>query len=67
MIVNFHNKKFTSLKPLRGRYPSCRQRLRPLLKLMGTIILGAGSGVLGSTVNPFLVSTSIGALKGVGI
>ena len=34
---------------------------------MGTIILGAGSGVLGSTVNPFLVSTSIGALKGVGI
>lgn len=33
----------------------------------GTIILGAGSGVLGSTVNPFLVSTSIGALKGVGI
>ena len=38
----------------------------PLVSV-GTIILGAGSGVLGSTVNPFLVSTSIGALKGVGI
>ena len=33
----------------------------------GTLILGAGCGVLGSTVNPFLVSTSIGALDGVGI
>ena len=38
----------------------------PLVSV-GTIILGAGCGVLGSTVNPFLVSTSIGALKGVGI
>ena len=38
----------------------------PLVSV-GTIILGAGSGVLGSTVNPFLVSTSIVALKGVGI
>ena len=38
----------------------------PLVSV-GPIILGAGSGVLGSTVNPFLVSTSIGALKGVGI
>lgn len=38
----------------------------PLVSV-GTIILGAGSGVLGSTVNPFLVSTSIGALNGVGI
>ena len=38
----------------------------PLVSV-GTIILGAGAGVLGSTVNPFLVSTSIGALKGVGI
>lgn len=32
-----------------------------------TLILGAGSGVLGSTVNPFLVSISISALAGVGI
>ena len=38
----------------------------PLVSV-ATIILGAGSGVLGSTVNPFLVSTSIGALNGVGI
>lgn len=37
------------------------------LVAVGTIILGAGSGVLGSTVNPFLVSVSIGALKGVDI
>ena len=34
---------------------------------VGTLILGAGCGVLGSTVNPFLVSTSIGALQGVGV
>ena len=34
---------------------------------VATIALGAGSGVLGSTVNPFLVSTSIDSLKGVGI
>ncbi len=38
----------------------------PLVSV-GTIILGAGCGVLGSTVNPFLVSVSIGALNGVGI
>jgi len=31
------------------------------------LILGAGCGVLGSTVNPFLVSTAIGALNGVGV
>ncbi|WP_455543602.1 YfcC family protein [Intestinibacter sp.] len=34
---------------------------------VGTIILGAGCGVLGSTVNPFLVSVSIGSLNGAGI
>ena len=34
----------------------------PLVSV-ATLILGAGSGVLGSTVNPFLVSTSIGASK----
>ena len=38
----------------------------PLVSV-ATITLGAGCGVLGSTVNPFLVSTSIGALNGVGI
>lgn len=38
----------------------------PLVSV-ATLILGSGSGVLGSTVNPFLVSTSIGALNGVGI
>ena len=38
----------------------------PLVSV-ATLILGAGCGVLGSTVNPFLVSTSIGALNGVGI
>lgn len=38
----------------------------PLVSV-ATIILGAGCGVLGSTVNPFLVSVSIGALKGVEI
>ncbi|MEG0856008.1 MAG: YfcC family protein [Terrisporobacter sp.] len=38
----------------------------PLVSV-ATLILGAGSGVLGSTVNPFLVSTAIGALNGVGI
>ena len=38
----------------------------PLVSV-GTLILGAGCGVLGSTVNPFLVSTSIGALQGVGV
>lgn len=37
------------------------------LTAVATILLGAGSGVLGSTVNPFLVSTSIDSLKGVGI
>ena len=38
----------------------------PLVSV-ATIILGAGCGVLGSTVSPFLVSTSISALNGVGI
>lgn len=38
----------------------------PLVSV-ATLILGAGSGVLGSTVNPFLVSISISALAGVGI
>lgn len=38
----------------------------PLVSV-ATLILGSGCGVLGSTVNPFLVSTSIGALNGVGI
>lgn len=37
------------------------------LVAVGTIALGAGCGVLGSTVNPFLVSTSIAALNSVGI
>ena len=38
----------------------------PLVSV-ATLILGAGCGVPGSTVNPFLVSVSIGALKGVDI
>lgn len=38
----------------------------PLVSV-ATLILGAGSGVLGSTVNPFLVSISISALDAVGI
>ncbi|WP_455539294.1 YfcC family protein [Terrisporobacter sp.] len=38
----------------------------PLVSV-ATLILGSGCGVLGSTVNPFLVSTSISALKGVGV
>ena len=38
----------------------------PLVSV-ATLILGAGCGVLGSTVNPFLVSTAIAALNGVGI
>ena len=38
----------------------------PLVSV-ATIILGSGCGVLGSTVNPFLVSVSIGSLNGVGI
>ena len=38
----------------------------PLVSV-ATIILGAGCGVLGSTVNPFLVSVSIGTLNCVGI
>ena len=37
------------------------------LTAVATILLGAGTGVLGFTVNPFLVSTSIDSLKGVGI
>ncbi|MBU5336291.1 YfcC family protein [Intestinibacter bartlettii] len=38
----------------------------PLVSV-ATIILGSGCGVLGSTVNPFLVSVSIGALNAAGI
>ncbi len=38
----------------------------PLVSV-ATLILGSGCGVLGSTVNPFLVSTSIAALEGVGV
>ena len=38
----------------------------PLVSV-ATIILGSGCGVLGSTVNPFLVSVSIGSLNGAGI
>ena len=37
------------------------------LTAVATILLGAGVGVLGSTVNPFLVATSIDSLKGVGV
>lgn len=32
-----------------------------------TVLLGAGSGVLGSTVNPFAVGAAVDALKSVGI
>ena len=34
---------------------------------VGTICLGAGSGVLGSTVNPFAVSIAVDSLKATGI
>ncbi|MGL5695244.1 MAG: YfcC family protein [Peptostreptococcaceae bacterium] len=37
------------------------------LTAVATILLGAGVGVLGSTVNPFVVATSIDALKNVGV
>ncbi|SCH04972.1 MULTISPECIES: YfcC family protein [unclassified Romboutsia] len=37
------------------------------LTAVATILLGAGVGVLGSTVNPFLVATSVDSLKGVGV
>lgn len=37
------------------------------LVAVGTICLGAGAGVLGSTVNPFAISAAVDALKGVGI
>lgn len=37
------------------------------LTAVATILLGAGTGVLGSTVNPFLISTSIDSLKASGI
>ena len=37
------------------------------LVAVGTIALGAGTGVLGSTVNPFLVSTSIDASMKAGV
>lgn len=34
---------------------------------VATILLGSGSGVIGSTVNPFATGTAMDALKGVGI
>lgn len=34
---------------------------------VGTICLGAGAGVLGSTVNPFAIGVAVDALKGIGI
>ena len=37
------------------------------LVAVGTILLGAGTGTLGSTVNPFLVGASIDALAAVGV
>lgn len=37
------------------------------LTAVATILFGAGCGVLGSTVNPFVVSISIDSLKGVGV
>lgn len=37
------------------------------LTSVATILLGAGVGVLGSTVNPFMIATSIDSLKSVGV
>lgn len=37
------------------------------LTAVATVLLGAGVGVLGSTVNPFLIGASIDALKGANI
>ncbi len=34
---------------------------------VGTVLLGAGAGVLGSTINPFATSAAMGALESVGI
>lgn len=34
---------------------------------VGTILLGAGSGVLGSTVNPFSTGAAMDALNGIGV
>lgn len=34
---------------------------------VGTILLGAGAGVLGSTINPFATGAAMSALSGVGI
>lgn len=34
---------------------------------IGTVLLGSGSGVIGSTVNPFATGTAMDALKGIGI
>lgn len=34
---------------------------------VGTVLLGAGSGVIGSTVNPFSTGAAMDALRGVGI
>lgn len=34
---------------------------------VGTVLLGSGSGVIGSTVNPFSTGVAMDALKGIGI
>ncbi|MFM1514856.1 YfcC family protein [Helcococcus ovis] len=34
---------------------------------VGTVLLGAGAGVLGSTINPFATSAAMGALESVGV
>ena len=34
---------------------------------VGTVLLGAGSGVIGSTVNPFSTGVAMDALRGIGI
>ena len=34
---------------------------------IGTILLGSGSGVIGSTVNPFATGAAMDALKGIGV
>lgn len=34
---------------------------------LGTVLLGAGAGVLGSTINPFATAAAMGALESVGI
>ncbi|MGC3848931.1 YfcC family protein, partial [Enterococcus faecalis] len=34
---------------------------------VGTVLFGAGSGVIGSTVNPFSTGVALDALRGIGI